>query len=67
MVDAPDYLPAVVAALLFWADETPRTETGPKRLALAPHYDISINVARTLEILFQAASAASTSGRIRNT
>ena len=67
MIDAPADLQAVVAALLFWADETHRRATRPQRLALARHYDISINVARTLEILVQAASAASTSGRIRKT
>jgi UDP-glucose:(heptosyl)LPS alpha-1,3-glucosyltransferase len=49
-------------------EPTLREETRAQRLELARHYDISINVTRTLEILFQAAaSAASTSGKIRNT
>ena len=68
VIDATGDLRTLIAALLFWADETHRAKTRPQRLELARHYDISINVARTLEILLQAAaSAVSTSGKIRNT
>ncbi|MGI8821539.1 MAG: glycosyltransferase family 4 protein [Chthoniobacterales bacterium] len=68
VIAAPDDLRALGAALLLWSDSARRAETRGARLELARHYDISVNVERTLEILLQAAaSAASTSGKIRNT
>lgn len=68
VVETPDDVPALAAALLDWADETRRRDTQAMRLELARHYDISANVTRTLEILLQAAaSAASTSGKMRKT
>ncbi len=51
---------AMVAALQFWTPPERRTEARPKILERAARFDISQNVARTLEILRQtAASAAS--------
>jgi UDP-glucose:(heptosyl)LPS alpha-1,3-glucosyltransferase len=68
VVKAADDVPALTAALRHWSDRPVREESRAQRLELARHYDISVNVARTLEILFQAAAnAASTSGKIRNT
>ncbi|MDQ6655295.1 MAG: glycosyltransferase family 4 protein, partial [Verrucomicrobiota bacterium] len=63
VVEMPDDVRGLATALMDWADETRRRETQTMRLELARHYDISVNVTRTLEILLQAAaSAASTSG-----
>ncbi|CAN5540850.1 glycosyltransferase family 4 protein [soil metagenome] len=67
MIAAPDNVKATAEALRFWSGAEHRLTTRPQRLELAARYDISVNVARTLEILLQAASAASTSGKIRNT
>ena len=67
IIETPDDVVAICRALRFWSPAAHREETRPLRLALASRYDISINVARTLEILLQAASAASTSSKIRNT
>ena len=49
-------------ALHFWSDANRREEARPLLKARAAQFDISFNVARTLEILSQAASAASTVG-----
>ena len=54
---------ALLAALRDWSKAERREAARPALLELAAQYDISRNVARTLEILLQtAASAASTSG-----
>jgi UDP-glucose:(heptosyl)LPS alpha-1,3-glucosyltransferase len=66
-VEKPDKIREIAAALRLWSNEQRRAQTRAQRLELARHYDISLNVARTLEILLQAASAVSTSGKIRNT
>ncbi|MEP6820944.1 MAG: glycosyltransferase family 4 protein [Chthoniobacterales bacterium] len=59
---------AMVAAIRYWSNAERRAEARPVILELAARYDIARNVERTLEILLQeAASAASTSGKIRNT
>ena len=56
---------ALVAAIRDWSKVERREAARPAILELAAEYDISRNVARTLEILRQAAaSAASTSGKI---
>lgn len=67
VVDQPDNIPALERAVQFWADTTRREEARPRLYELAARFDISVNVARTLEILLQAASAVSTSGKMRNT
>lgn len=58
---------AVAEAIMFWSDPDKRLAARPAILERAAQFDISRNVARTLEILLQAASAASTSGKMRNT
>ena len=67
IIDAPDDVPALAAALRWWSDATRREEARPRLLELAARFDISANVARTLAILAQAASADSTSGKMRKT
>ena len=58
---------AIADAIRFWSDPLKREAARPLIVDRASHYDISINVERTLEIVTQAASAASTSGKMRNT
>jgi UDP-glucose:(heptosyl)LPS alpha-1,3-glucosyltransferase len=61
VLDDPRDLEAIGAALQFWSDRGRREQARPAIRDLADRFDISENVARTLEILFQgAASAAST-------
>lgn len=67
IVDAPDDAVALCRALRFWSDRAQREATRVQRTELAAHYDISINVARTLEIVLQLARAESTSSKIRKT
>ena len=58
---------ALVDAIHTWSNPESRVGARPRIVERAAQFDISINVARTLEILFQAANAASTSGKSRNT
>ncbi len=67
VVEDPREIHAFRDAVEMWSDEARRAEAQPRILERAAQFDISINVARTLEILLQAASAASTSGKSRNT
>jgi UDP-glucose:(heptosyl)LPS alpha-1,3-glucosyltransferase len=68
VIDAADNSSAIRDALHFWADSKRRSEARLQVQERAKDFDISINVARTLEILLQAAaSAALTSGKIRKT
>lgn len=61
VLDDPRNLDAICEALLFWSDGAQREQARPGIRELADRFDISSNVARTLEILLQgAASAAST-------
>jgi UDP-glucose:(heptosyl)LPS alpha-1,3-glucosyltransferase len=63
----PDDIGALCAAIRYWSDAARRDETRSMRVELASRYDMTANVTRTLAILLQAASAASTSGKMRNT
>jgi UDP-glucose:(heptosyl)LPS alpha-1,3-glucosyltransferase len=58
---------ALVDAIHTWSILESRVGARSRIVERAAQFDISINVARTLEILFQAANAASTSGKSRNT
>ena len=57
----------IAAALLFWSDAERRERARAAILERAGHYDIAVNVERTLAVLRQAASAEAVSGKIRNT
>ncbi|MDQ6859675.1 MAG: glycosyltransferase family 4 protein, partial [Verrucomicrobiota bacterium] len=59
---------AIAEAIRYWSDADRREAARPVILERAAQFDISRNVAQTLEVLLQAAaSAASTSGKIRKT
>lgn len=61
IVDDPRDIDALETALQFWSDPARRAQARLDNLALAAQFDISANVARTLQILTQtAANAAST-------
>lgn len=61
VVDDPRNIDAICEALLFWSDSARRVQARSGIRELANRFDISANVARTLEILLQgAANAAST-------
>jgi UDP-glucose:(heptosyl)LPS alpha-1,3-glucosyltransferase len=61
VIDDPRNIHAIRDALLFWSDNARREQARAGIRELAGRFDISANVARTLEILLQsAASAAST-------
>lgn len=58
---------AVAAALEYWSDAARRHSARAAILERAAQFDILRNVERTLQILVQSASAASTSGKMRKT
>lgn len=69
IVDFPDDLADLRNALEAWSDLTRRAAARPSILKRAAQFDISRNIEQTVVILVQAAaaSAESTSGKIRNT
>jgi UDP-glucose:(heptosyl)LPS alpha-1,3-glucosyltransferase len=68
VVDRPDSLDDLRNALEVWSDPTRRSAARPNILKRAAQFDISANIEKTLEILGQVTvSAASTSGKMRNT
>ncbi len=67
VVDSPDDIAALRRELDYWSDSERRASAKPMLLARAEEFDISRNVERTLEVLYEAAKAASTSGKIRKT
>jgi UDP-glucose:(heptosyl)LPS alpha-1,3-glucosyltransferase len=68
IVDCANDIVGLRDAIRFWSDAARRAVVRSTNMQYAAQFDISKNVARTLEILVQAAaSAASTSGKIRNT
>lgn len=68
VIDDSADLAAIKLAIQFWADPSRRAEARPLIRERATQFDISKNVARTLEILLQAvANAVSASGKMRNT
>jgi UDP-glucose:(heptosyl)LPS alpha-1,3-glucosyltransferase len=61
VLDDPRNIDAICEALLFWSDNARREQARVGIVELAEQFDISANVARTIEILLQgAARAAST-------
>ncbi len=68
IVDLANHIVRLRDAVRFWSDEARRVAARSTNAERASQFDISRNVAQTLQILVQAAaSAASTSGKIRNT
>jgi UDP-glucose:(heptosyl)LPS alpha-1,3-glucosyltransferase len=67
VVDDSRDLRALVDAVQAWSNPARRSKARPGIIERAAQFDISINVSRTLDILLQAANAASTSGKSRNT
>ncbi len=67
ILSQPNELRQIRAALNFWANPERRAEARPAIQERASHFDISVNVERTLEIMHQAASAAAVSGKILKT
>jgi UDP-glucose:(heptosyl)LPS alpha-1,3-glucosyltransferase len=69
IVDFPDDVADLRNALEAWSDLTQRAAARPLILKRAAQFDISRNIEQTAVILVQAAaaSAVSTSGKIRNT
>jgi UDP-glucose:(heptosyl)LPS alpha-1,3-glucosyltransferase len=67
VIDAATDLTQLREALLFWAEPERRRIARPKILERASHFDISVNVERTLAVLYRAANAEAVSGKIRKT
>jgi UDP-glucose:(heptosyl)LPS alpha-1,3-glucosyltransferase len=68
LVDSANDLIGLRDAIQFWSEPDRRAAARPTNHRHAAQFDISRNIARTLEILLQAAAnAAFTSGNIRNT
>lgn len=67
IIDAATDLTQLREALLFWAERDRRRAAGPKILERATHFDISVNVERTLAVLYRAANAEAVSGKMRKT
>jgi UDP-glucose:(heptosyl)LPS alpha-1,3-glucosyltransferase len=68
IVDCANDIVGLRDAVRFWSDPARRAVVRSTNMQRAAQFDISKSVARALEILVQAAaSAASTSGKIRNT
>ena len=59
---------ALVTGLKFWSERDRREAARPRILEWASRYDMAANITATVRVLTQlAASAASTSGKIRKT
>jgi UDP-glucose:(heptosyl)LPS alpha-1,3-glucosyltransferase len=66
IVDLPNNVTALREAIRFWSDEKRRAVARSANAERAAQFDVSKNVASTLEILFQsAASSSSSRGSIR--
>lgn len=67
IVAAPLNITQICEALRYWADADRREAARPAILERAGHFDISVNVERTLAVLTQVARADAVSGKIRKT
>ena len=67
IVDAPSNVAQICAALRYWADANRRESARPAILERAGHFDISVNVERTLAVLTHVARADAVSGKMRKT
>jgi UDP-glucose:(heptosyl)LPS alpha-1,3-glucosyltransferase len=57
VIDDPRNIDAISEALGFWSDPARRAQARLDNLALAAQFDISANVARTLQILTEVATS----------
>jgi UDP-glucose:(heptosyl)LPS alpha-1,3-glucosyltransferase len=62
IIEDPRDVESLRRAITHWSDQQLRERTCPLAIERASHFDIAVNVERTLEVLAQAASAAATSG-----
>jgi UDP-glucose:(heptosyl)LPS alpha-1,3-glucosyltransferase len=67
IINAATNLTQLRDALLFWAERDRRRAARPKIFERASHFDISVNVERTLAVLYRAANAEAVSGKMRKT
>jgi UDP-glucose:(heptosyl)LPS alpha-1,3-glucosyltransferase len=67
IIDAPSNTAQICDELLYWADVQRREMARPAILERAGHFDISVNVERTLAALNQLFKAEAVSGKIRKT
>ena len=67
ILDHPSDISEIRQALLSWSDPLRRDQARPAIIERASHFDISANVARTLDVLHHLAKADAVSGTIRNT
>jgi UDP-glucose:(heptosyl)LPS alpha-1,3-glucosyltransferase len=67
ILDAPSNIAQICEALLYWSDANRRESARPAILECAGHFDISVNVERTLAVLTHVLKADAVSGKIRKT
>ena len=67
ILDAPPDTEQVCDALRFWSSAERRDAARPAILERASQFDISVNVRRTLAVLYHVPRADAVSGKIRNT
>src|SRR5262249_35932661 len=67
IIEAPSNIDQICEALRYWSDANRRDSARPAILDRAGHFDISVNVERTLGVLTQVAKADAVSGKIRKT
>ena len=67
IIDAPSNVGQICNELLYWADAGHRKIARPAILERAGHFDISVNVERTLAALHHVPKAEAVSGKIRKT
>ena len=67
IVDPPSNITQICEELCYWADANRRQAARPAILERAGHFDISVNVERTLSVLTQVRKADAVSGKIRKT
>ena len=67
IIDAPSNTAQICDELRYWADVGRRQTARSAILERAGHFDISVNVERTLAVLHHVPKADAVSGKIRNT
>lgn len=67
ILDAPSNVEQICSELRYWADPGRRENARPAVLERAGHFDIAVNVERTLAVLNHLPRAEAASGKIRKT